>query len=517
MDVDKSSLFFIFEDFQNSLEKCDFYAVDQEMTGVDFDGQQRSRFMSLPELYEACRGVVKRYIAFQFGITLFTRLKSGGYEVKPYNFYLLKEHCDFGVNTDAIKFLVAHKLDFQKWLAFGVHYCNKEEEGRFTMKKENPLCFELKEKIVFHVVNEIKKWYLDPYKKEEEILSLKTVMTKGIEALVISTLKEQDIYVNLEYDEISKLYELPVELTVHRVDRNKSDLEGGKTAVNSASVFSEKLGFRQIWKCLTKCKKPIIGHNFWLDIMFMLHMHEAPLPARYEDFKKQVHELFPCIYDTKTLSKTMFFSKLNKCYHLDDLYKECCKINKESKDSIVFQFPPGFHFYDEKCIGSEGKAHEAGYDAYMTGIVFAIMKDVLKNGDEIEFKKWENVISVYGNNYYMSVVGNDFLKSSSIFLIEFEEHVDARLVQSLISTEKDIERIKNNQEPASFLLDLDFCKSERHDRTFFAQFDDGNTNEKTIRAQIDLSKERISLCFSTTMKKREIIFPQVKNISRFTE
>ncbi|ESL05358.1 hypothetical protein TRSC58_06996 [Trypanosoma rangeli SC58] len=521
MNVDKESFPLIFEDFKETLEGCDFYAVDQEMTGVNFEDQHRSQLMSLTELYKENLDVVRRYVAFQFGITLFTLLEEGVYEVKPYNFYLLKGYGDFAVNTEAIFFLVSHEMDFQKWLASGLHYCNKEEEEKEKQEHCTEKCThgpsDMEEKIAFHIVNEIEEWWMNSSKREKDTLSFKMIMTEKIKAIVMLLLKQRDIYVHLKYDTISKVYQLPADITVRRIDSQNANLQKKELGSHSFSSFVGALGFRELWKCLTKCKKPIVGHNFFLDIMFMMHMHETKLPMEYEEFKKQVHTLFPCIYDTKTLSKAMIFSIPRTSLHLQGLYKECCKLNEKSKTSVRFYSPPGFHLYDERCVGSGGKAHEAGYDAYMTGIVFAIIKNLYKNIDGMEVNDWENVVSVYGSSYYMKLNGNDFLELRSTFLLEFEEYVDVDLVRSLVCTEDDVERIKNNKEPVSFFLHMVCSKSETHSKTFVVKFRNENMDEKTIKTQINSSMKRLSQSLCAKLNKQDTIFTPVKRIVRFLE
>ncbi|RNF02084.1 ribonuclease [Trypanosoma rangeli] len=521
MNVDKETFPLIFEDFKKTLEGCDFYAVDQEMTGVNFEDQHRSQLMSLTELYKENLDVVRRYVAFQFGITFFTLLEEGIYEVKPYNFYLLKGYGDFVVNTEAIRFLVSHEMDFQKWLASGLHYCNKEEEEKEKEEhcagKGTHGSSDTEKKIAFHIADKIEEWWLNPSKGEEDTLSFNMIMTEKIKTIVMFLLKQRDIYVHLKYDIISKVYQLPAYITVCRIDSQKANFQEKELGSHSFSSFVETLGFRELWKCLTKCKKPIVGHNFFLDIMFMMHMHEAELPMKYEEFKKQVHALFPCIYDTKTLSKAMTFSIPRTSLHLQGLYKECCNLNEKSKTSIRFYSPPGFHLYDERCIGGKGKAHEAGYDAYMTGIVFAIIKNLYKNVDEMEINDWENVVSVYGSSYYMKLDGNDFLELRSTFLLEFEEYVDVGLVRSLVCTEDDMQQIKNNKDPVSFFLHMVCSKSETHSKTFIAQFRNENMDEKTIMTQINLSMERLSQSLCAILNKQDTIFPPVKRIVRLLE
>lgn len=90
-------------------------------------------------------------------------------------------------------------------------------------------------------------------------------------------------------------------------------------------------GFSKVFKLLTSLKKPIVGHNLLLDLMFMHKQFYRPLPGewdtkqlrciiverlfiinyfpfiteKYETFKKNINQLFPLVYDTKFLSFEM--------------------------------------------------------------------------------------------------------------------------------------------------------------------------------------------------------------------
>ncbi|XP_023229541.1 poly(A)-specific ribonuclease PNLDC1-like [Centruroides sculpturatus] len=50
---------------------------------------------------------------------------------------------------------------------------------------------------------------------------------------------------------------------------------------------------------LVDAKKPMVGHNLMLDLLFLYHHFYKPLPKKYSEFKKNIHKLFPVIFDTK--------------------------------------------------------------------------------------------------------------------------------------------------------------------------------------------------------------------------
>lgn len=71
------------------------------------------------------------------------------------------------------------------------------------------------------------------------------------------------------------------------------------------NLMSYVLGFSQIIELLAEYKKPIIGHNMYLDTLLLHSQFIGPLPKRYSAFKKNINNLFPNMYDTKYISHEM--------------------------------------------------------------------------------------------------------------------------------------------------------------------------------------------------------------------
>ncbi|KEG12673.1 ribonuclease [Trypanosoma grayi] len=514
MDVDKSSCDFVFEDFKESLKRCHFCAIDQEMTGVDCSGKSQSWATGLTDLYEDSREVVDRYIAFQFGIALFTLIEEGVYEVKPYNFYLRKTSGDFVMSSEAISFLASHSMDFQRWLLSGMPYCDRNEEKRLREEESKSLYSEVEVKIAQYILEKIVQWYHDSENKTEKMVLSDVLITPEVEALLFSHLSVQEVFVELEYSRQQRFYS-SIDISVQRIPAK--DFEHHIKNVKEVKLpdISKRLGFRRFWNCITDFKKPIIGHNFWLDLMFMLHMHEAPLPANYIEYKKELHQLFPCVYDTKTLSRAMATKNPFKSLHLEGLYRECCKHNEDAENSLVFRSPPGYHFYDPKCTGSGARAHEAGYDAYMTGVAFAIIKDIYRNKNGFELGKWENVISVYGSHYYMNITSEDFLKTKTTFLVEFENDLEKSFVRFLLSSNENVKVQKMDQGADGFDCHLTFDPSaEGKYRMVTVQFKDDTTNEESVQSRIHFSATRLNALLKNMIGEKGIALPEVKRVVR---
>ncbi|ORC85572.1 ribonuclease [Trypanosoma theileri] len=515
MDVDKSSFPLILRDFEESLEQCHFIAVDQEMTGVQFEDQPPSWSMRLENLFQDSRKVVENFIAFQFGIALFTLKKDGIYEVKPYNFYLQKRSGEYLVNVGALEFLTLHKMDFKKWLSSAMPYCNKDEEEKLRMMKPNKRYSDIEEKITKSLLKKIEDWYINLNNSNEKNLNISSIMNKNIEKLALLTLKEKGIFVSLEYKLDKDFLGPPIDIIVSRVEKDVFESFIKELKQDKIFDLNKELGFRQFWKSIIKCKKPLIGHNFWSDIMFMVNMHEGNIASSYEQYKKDIHTLFPTVYDTKTLSRAINSKDPFISFHLEKLYQYCLKMNENSDKPLIFESPPGYHSYDPRCIGSHGKAHEAGYDAYMTGIVFALIKDNYKSGEGFKINDWENIISVFGNHYYMNLNGKDFLQMKGTFLLNFEQDIDKRLLNSFLDIRKYDEEDKNDQDkiPSVFRITHDINKEIGN--SFVVQFIDETINEDDIQKRIELSIKEMGEWISQTTGEKDFFFPTIKKISRF--
>ena len=130
------------------------------------------------------------------------------------------------------------------------------------------------------------------------------------------------------------------------------------------TLMEYELGFSRIIEIIINSRKPLIGHNMMLDIMFFYEHFIADLPDSLEEFIHNFSYYFPNIYDTKAMAEctgmftsTMLVGMSNKCFQ-----------DKKFKNYLEFEFDlaHGFGKYISKTA-----LHEAGYDSYITGVVYA--------------------------------------------------------------------------------------------------------------------------------------------------
>ena len=129
------------------------------------------------------------------------------------------------------------------------------------------------------------------------------------------------------------------------------------------------MGFSLVMAALMEAKKPFIGHNCMYDWLYCYNQFVGELPPTYAEFIKEWYRLFPFTYDNKVLtqnSRHFFKTQLGLLY-------EKCTTDETYKSMLKFGFDVrnGCGNYNGTDLLSH--YHEAAYDAYMTGLVFAMV------------------------------------------------------------------------------------------------------------------------------------------------
>lgn len=117
-------------------------------------------------------------------------------------------------------------------------------------------------------------------------------------------------------------------------------------------------------------KIPLIIHNGLHDLLFLLtHCHNPTLPESFEDTKQIIRSYFPLVFDTKVIGTEYSDATIKGgSTTLGDLFDTICK------DDIVPFHVPTIVNQDGR---NQGQAHEAAWDAYMTGKAVASDADRL--------------------------------------------------------------------------------------------------------------------------------------------
>jgi len=137
-------------------------------------------------------------------------------------------------------------------------------------------------------------------------------------------------------------------------------------------IYHKEMGFSLVIEELIKAQVPLIGHNLIYDIGFLYDQFIAPLPNSFIEFAQKWRECFPVTYDTKTIA-LLSELKLFRRTDLASLYRQCRKDEtlRNCIDYSVDGYEDDLDFFNNKSESS--CAHEAGFDALMTGIAFMCM------------------------------------------------------------------------------------------------------------------------------------------------
>ncbi|KAJ7408391.1 Poly(A)-specific ribonuclease PARN [Pitangus sulphuratus] len=338
-----------------AIEESDFLAIDGEFSGIS-DGPSVSAltngFDTPEERYQKLKKHSMDFLLFQFGLCTFkyddTEEK---YIMKSFNFYIFPKPFNrnspdvkFVCQSSSIDFLANQGFDFNKVFRNGIPYLNQEEERQLREQYDEkrsqangagslsyispnstkcPVTVpEDQKKFVEKVVEQIE----DLLKNEEsESLELEpcTGYPKGIHVETLESDKKE------RYIVISK------------VDEEERKRREQQKQAKEQEELNDAVGFSRVVHAIANSGKLVIGHNMLLDVMHTIHQFYCPLP--------------------------------------DEIINNTSLAELEKRLKEVPFSPPkvesaeGFPSYD---TASE-QLHEAGYDAYITGLCFISMANFL--------------------------------------------------------------------------------------------------------------------------------------------
>jgi len=382
MKVTKHNFLEVLPGFLAKLEASAFVSFDLEFTGIY--GEKNIKSDSIEQRYKKMVAVASKYSIIQIGISIFVPSEEDAsvLETSSYAFYVFPEWgSDVVMSPSSISFLKKNNMDFNLWITDGLPFVNEAAAKNAREKKQaavagggegapvaTPLMPNRPEEVV--KVNAFKA-SIDEFVKDES----KTEF--ALPAMNAFLRKCLHSYLEIVHPSLRtrKDDEKPNELIVCKVtEEQKAVLEK-----EEEDRFALKLGFRLIWEALIQAGKPIVGHNSFFDLLFLFRWIDAPLPSEFSQFQQRFHDLFGSkggLLDTKFIADCGILANGSAAAaagggaaaegpddtSLGPLYD--ATVVKSNFAGI--KFAPGFA-YDE----NQKQAHDAGYDAYMTGAIFA--------------------------------------------------------------------------------------------------------------------------------------------------
>lgn len=372
MEVTKTNFKAVLPNVVDAIDSCDFVAIDSEFTGLRTEHTNLNDLDTVEERYSKLRHSAQNFGMIQFGLSAFRYVPTKKkYSHATYCFYVLAkpgagEICD----TGSLNFLANNGFDFNKLYKEGIPYISMKEEAELRHKlKENPV--EVSKPTPVKVTEIAAKTFLkETDKKVENFMNDATQQELVIDGKTLTGFHRKIIYNNIaaKYENIrvqSVLSDNGVRNLVIKKFQSQTALKD-HIEEERQNILDAKIGFTHVIRKLLESNKPIVGHNLTLDLVHLFEKTVMPLPEKYETFKKMVLANFPTIYDTKLLARDPPFSEDIPITGLEILFGDLC----EKYNPPEFEIDADHESFD---ISDSSKAHDAGYDAFMTGVCFATM------------------------------------------------------------------------------------------------------------------------------------------------
>ncbi|XP_010608324.1 poly(A)-specific ribonuclease PARN isoform X1 [Fukomys damarensis] len=380
-----------------AIEEADFFAIDGEFSGIS-DGPSVSAltngFDTPEERYQKLKKHSMDFLLFQFGLCTFKYdYTDSKYIMKSFNFYVFPKPFNrsspdvkFVCQSSSIDFLASQGFDFNKVFCKGIPYLNQEEERqlrehydekRSQANGAGALAYVSPNtsKCPVTIPEDQKKFIDQVVEKIEDLLQNEEDTTLDLEPctgfqrkLIYQTLSwkyPKGIHIETLETEKKERY-----IAISKVDEEERKRREQQKHAKEQEELNDAVGFSRVIHAIANSGKLVVGHNMLLDVMHTIHQFYCPLPADLKEFKEMTTCVFPRLLDTKLMASTQPFKDIINNTSLAELEK---RLKETPFNPPKVESAEGFPSYD---TASE-QLHEAGYDAYITGLCFISMADYL--------------------------------------------------------------------------------------------------------------------------------------------
>jgi len=418
MDIDRVNFQPKLLDILEAISESTFVSIDLELSGVPVrkSGNTRSGPHTLAQRYQEIREAAQQYQILQIGLTCVKEnFQDGSYELKPFNINLspvIEERLEieriFAFHSGAVEFLNSVGFNFQTPFQWGVPYLSRDEAqlakqrllerldrskdaiADMVIKPEDKEALELMRK----VREEIKRWQgkqntgpliigsralskdrndeLSRFEKRlvhqlvrAEFPDLVTISKKSV-IQIIAFDQEREDKVRRERkkeaeDRINRLtgFRWVIEALcgsdLQKIDPKSFAFDPTTGEPVFVDVADLQARFFRAHFNLRNKPRVLVGHNCFLDFIYLYQAFIAPLPPTLKEFTILLHDTFPTIIDTKYMA-TRDAGDINPASSLqqtaEQLQHQQLPIITTHKDYGKYEQATAFH--------------EAGYDSLLT-------------------------------------------------------------------------------------------------------------------------------------------------------
>ncbi|KAL4554090.1 hypothetical protein LXL04_039797 [Taraxacum kok-saghyz] len=428
-NVTKSNFDSSLADLRRHVRDSDFVAIDLEMTGVTSAPWRESfEFDRYDVRYLKVKDSAEKFAVVQFGVCTFRwDTTKHSFIAHPHNFYIFPRQevggdarsYEFLCQTSSIDFLAKYQFDFNLCVKEGISYLSRaqEDEARSQLHsahedelsespyvtkeiKDVPLVRIADILFVERMKNKINEWHDDLLQMKKggssrisedsngSIDQFETIFFRMRPAIKLNGFTSRQLrliksvveksfkdlaYIHANGDSCSQ------QIIVYIDSRRDLELLM-KEVKESNHKESEKkigaaIGFRHVIDLLSSAQKLIVGHNCFLDIAHVCKKFLGPLPSNLEEYVTLIKNNFPYIIDTKILLNASNVLQLK-------MKKSSTSLPKAFAIMCPHIASPGLAHTSSVAVEvqvddmrstnwNSGAKHEAGYDAFMTGCIFA--------------------------------------------------------------------------------------------------------------------------------------------------
>mmetsp|Transcript_32691 Transcript_32691/g.56868 ORF Transcript_32691/g.56868 Transcript_32691/m.56868 type:complete len:475 (+) Transcript_32691:2829-4253(+) len=370
----------ILEDIQSST----FVAYDMEHTGIYADKRLQNTAMdTLLHRYMKIRESIRVLYPLQVGIVTFHN-HGNRFEARPYSFYLYprsKPNLErtFLIQSSSVEFLSGHNFDFNKTFRDGINYYNSYD--RYVMNSKQT-------------------------KEGVETTHLMRANYLLIKDKIPETFEGDSFTLPIDFLPWNQLRYIILELERERGLKATLDRQGDKQElkVEIASQQSEEEDFSRVVMALMK--KPLVGHNSFMDALHLYDKFVEPLPASLNTFRQRFVKSFPNFYDTKHIILLNSFLQNELSAHRNSSLQNCY--------SKLVELGERFNLPIETESKVEEAEHDAAYDAYSTGVLMIRSAQLLGiDPKEIPtcFDNYKNTIPLAGRRPSLTFSSESYTES----------------------------------------------------------------------------------------------------------
>ncbi|XP_063555703.1 poly(A)-specific ribonuclease PARN isoform X8 [Gorilla gorilla gorilla] len=380
-----------------AIEEADFFAIDGEFSGIS-DGPSVSAltngFDTPEERYQKLKKHSMDFLLFQFGLCTFKYdYTDSKYITKSFNFYVFPKPFNrsspdvkFVCQSSSIDFLANQGFDFNKVFRNGIPYLNQEEERQLREQYDEKRSQANGAGALSYVspntskcpvtIPEDQKKFIDQVVEKIEDL-LQSEENKNLDLEPCTGFQRKLIYQTLSWKFPKGIHVETLEtekkeryIVISKVDEEERKRREQQKHAKEQEELNDAVGFSRVIHAIANSGKLVIGHNMLLDVMHTVHQFYCPLPADLSEFKEMTTCVFPRLLDTKLMASTQPFKDIINNTSLAELEK---RLKETPFNPPKVESAEGFPSYD---TASE-QLHEAGYDAYITGLCFISMANYL--------------------------------------------------------------------------------------------------------------------------------------------